>query len=50
MSVRALVFVVALGLFVLSVFLLQRYGIGEVLLMQLAVVAALLLWLRRLRR
>lgn len=50
MSVRALVLVVALGLFLLSVLLLQRYSIGEVLLIQLAVVAVVLLWLRQVRR
>lgn len=45
MPLRTLILVIALGLFLLSAILLQRYSVGEVLLIQLVVVAIVLAWL-----
>jgi hypothetical protein len=47
---RTLVLLIAVGLFLLSAVLLQRYSVGEVLLIQLVVVVIVLAWLLRMYR
>lgn len=45
MPPRTLVLLIAVGLFLLSALLLERYSVGEVLLIQLVVAVLVLAWL-----
>lgn len=49
-SLRVLIFILALGLFAASAILLQRFSVGDVLLIQGALAVVVLIWLLAVRR